>query len=585
MWENISILLEKIFLMLGGMAVFMVGMKNMSQNLERVAGSKMRTLMGKISNNRFAGVGIGAAVTALMNSSAATTVMLVGFVNVGVISLVQATTIIMGANIGTTISAQIFAFAGESDGLSATGVFALISMLGLILTMVTKKDQLRQVGQIMIGIGFIFIGLKFLSIAVGGLVKNEYWGEKIRSMFIAIGKGETFRIWQMIVLFLLGMLLTALMQSSAAMTGLVISLAGQGLISIEMAIFITLGSNIGTCFTSIFASFGANVNAHRTAVLHLVFNVVGCIIFIIPMFWLNKIVADWLMSFSSFGADLTAEATIQHAIANFHLIFNVLTTLLLLPFTNVLVKFVSTVIPEGKENPTTGKENEFHFIDARFLETPPMAVPQVRKEIIGMADLAFENYKRSLKMLTDGDFSDKDNFDETEKRINKLNRSITKFCTQLSSKELSDLDEKKISAFFRNVSDLERIGDYAVNLTEYAARLSEDGGQFSEAARLEISEVDAKISELYRDMIFSFENKDLSHLTHLNATEEEIDRLTDRMQEAHIERMSEGICNSVTGAVYLQVAGNMERIADHMVNVVRSVKTYWKKDLKPSENR
>ncbi|MBO5525570.1 MAG: Na/Pi cotransporter family protein [Clostridia bacterium] len=584
MWSDISVLLEKIFFMLGGMVVFMVGMKNMSQSLERVAGSKMRVLMSKISNNRFAGVGIGAAVTALMNSSSATTVMLVGFVNVGVISLTQATSIIMGANIGTTITAQFFAFAGQGDGISATGIFALLATVGLVLTMVAKKEQIRHVGEILIGLGFIFIGLKFLSGAVGDLVADDYWGEKIRGMFIAIGKGETFEVWQMILLFLLGVFLTGLLQSSAAITGLIISLAGQGLISIEMAIFITLGSNIGTCVTSILASFGASVNARRTAGLHLVFNVLGCVIFIIPMFWLNKIVADWLMTISSFGADITVEATIQHAIANFHLIFNVLTTLILLPFTNVLVKLVSTVIPEGKSSKKE-KDVLFHFIDERFLETPAIAVPQVRKEILSMGDMAFENYKRSLKMLTEGDFSEKSVFDETEKRINKLNHAITSYCTQLSSREISDLDEKKISAFFRNVSDFERIGDYAQNLTEYAARLQEDGGKFSEAARREIAEVDENITSLYADCRYGFENKDLSRYEQLNATEETIDRLTNGMEEAHIGRLNEGICSSATGAVYLQVAGNLERIADHMVNVAKSVKTYWRKDVKPVETK
>ena len=462
-WEYISVLLENLFLMLGGMAVFMVGMKTMSHSLEQAAGSKMRALMGKISNNRFAGVGIGAAVTALMNSSSATTVMLVGFVNVGVMALSQATTIIMGANIGTTISAQIFAFAGEGDGLSVTGIMALISLLGVMLNMIAKKDITKQIGNIMVGIGFIFIGLKFLSIAVNKLVGHDYWGVAIREMFVAIGNGETFVFWQMMVLFLLGVLLTAALQASSAITGLVISLAGSGLISMPMAIFITLGTNIGTCFTSIIASMGTNVNARRTAALHLTFNIVGCIIFIVPLFFLNAQVSDLLLSIT-FGLE-DEEAIIQHAIANFHLVFNVLTTLFLLPFTNALVKFVEKIVPETEEKGEK-ETSVLRFIDRRFLESPPIAVSLVRKEIIGMANLAFTNYKRSLKMLTEGDFSDKEEFDKTENVINKLNKEITSFCIQLSSKELSQADEKKISAFFHNVSDLERIGDHMMNIAK-----------------------------------------------------------------------------------------------------------------------
>lgn len=570
-WEYISVLLENLFLMLGGMAVFMVGMKTMSHSLEQAAGSKMRALMGKISNNRFAGVGIGAAVTALMNSSSATTVMLVGFVNVGVMSLSQATTIIMGANIGTTISAQIFAFAGEGDGLSVTGIMALISLLGVMLNMIAKKDITKQIGNIMVGIGFIFIGLKFLSIAVNKLVGHDYWGVAIREMFVAIGNGETFVFWQMMVLFLLGVLLTAALQASSAITGLVISLAGSGLISMPMAIFITLGTNIGTCFTSIIASMGTNVNARRTAALHLTFNIVGCIIFIVPLFFLNAQVSDLLLSIT-FGLE-DEEAIIQHAIANFHLVFNVLTTLLLLPFTNVLVKFVEKIVPETEEKEEKEK-SVLRFIDRRFLESPPIAVSLVRKEIIGMANLAFTNYKRSLKMLTEGDFADKEEFDKTENVINKLNKEITSFCIQLSSKELSQADEKKISAFFHNVSDLERIGDYADNITEYAERLREENGKFSPEALAEIAETDKNIDTMFANVLHCFEYRDTSVFPAIDKAEDNIDDLTNKMQEAHIQRMNEGKCTSETGAIYLQLSGNLERIGDHMMNIAKSVRTY-----------
>lgn len=577
MWDNISMLLENLFLILGGMTVFMMGMKIMSNNLEQAAGSKMRAMMGKISNNRLAGVGIGAAVTALMNSSGATTVMLVGFVNVGVISLAQATAIIMGANIGTTISAQIFAFAGESSGLSVTGIFALISLIGLILTMAGKKELIKQIGYIMIGIGFIFIGLSYLSGSVNKLIADPYWGDKINGMFIAIGRTEEFVVWQMIVLFILGMVITALVHSSAAVTGIVISLAGGGLITMNMAIFITLGSNIGTCFTSIVASFGTNVNARRTAVIHLAFNVIGCFIFIIPLFFLQNQVSELLLSISKFGAEAGAESVVQHAIANFHLIFNVVTTLLLLPFTNLLVKFASKVIPDKQDTSVSELHGKISRLDSHVLEAPSLAITLVRKEIVRMANLAFANYKRSLRMLVDLDFSEKQVFDEVEDALNALNKEITSFCIRLSSKELSMADERKVSAFFRNVSDLERIGDYAQNITEYAARLKEDDGKFSADALAEISATDEKIGALFSSVLHCLEYRDLSVMPAVNATENDIDRLTDNMQAAHIERMNKGYCNPATGAVYLQLSGNLERIADHMVNVANSVSTYVKK--------
>lgn len=576
MWDNISMLLENLFLILGGMTVFMMGMKIMSNNLEQAAGSKMRAMMGKISNNRLAGVGIGAAVTALMNSSGATTVMLVGFVNVGVISLKQATAIIMGANIGTTISAQIFAFAGASNGLSVTGIFALISFVGLILTMVGKNELIKQVGHIMIGIGFIFIGLNYLSGSVNKLIADPYWGDKINGMFIAVGRTEEFVLWQMIVLFILGMVITALVHSSAAVTGIVISLAGGGLITMNMAIFITLGSNIGTCFTSIVASLGTGVNARRTAVIHLAFNVIGCVIFIIPLFFLQNQVSEILLAVSSFGAEAGSESIVQHAIANFHLIFNVVTTLILLPFTNLLVKFASAVIPDKTETTTSAAQEGVARLDGHILESPAIAITQVRKEIVRMANLAFANYKRSLRMLVDLDFSEKQVFDDVEDALNDLNKEITSFCIRLSSKDLSMADERKVSAFFRNVSDLERIGDYAQNITEYAAKLKEDDGKFSADALVEIAETDEKIGVLFSNVLHCLEYRDMSVISTIDAAEDDIDHLTDNMQAAHIERMNKGLCNPSTGAVYLQLSGNLERIADHMVNVANSVKTYVK---------
>lgn len=558
---DVLTLINSMFFILGGIAVFMVGMNMMGSNLETAAGKSMRRLMAKATKNRFLGVGTGAAVTAIVNSSAATTVMIVGFVNVGLMTLTQAASVIMGANIGTTISAFIMALSSAGGAFSVAAVFALIAFVGFVLTLVGKKDKIKRIGNILEGIGLIFVGLHVMSGAVSELLDGEI-GNIVADMFVALGNGNAVLTWEIPVLFILGALLTAAMQSSAALTAIIISLASNNLISLQMAMCIILGANVGTCLTSLISSMGASVNAKRTAMVHLLFNVAGCFIFIWPVAFAGGPIADCLNSIIP---------QTQWQIAIFHMIFNLLTTAILLPFVNYLVKLACIIVRDkkGEDHP-----EEYETLDKRFLKTPAIAVGQARKEILRMGNEAFANYKRSLDMLLSGDLSQKELFAETEKNINENNRYITSFLVKLSLEDLAEADENKVSSFYHVTSDIERIGDYAENIVEYAQKMVEDKAQFSDHAKAEILEMDGHLTNLYKHVQSTFSEIDLKYIQAVEAEEQATDEVCEKMQAAHLRRTSEGRCTPEAGAIYLQLAINMERIGDHMHNIANSVKTY-----------
>lgn len=559
--NDVLVIFNSAFFILGGVAVFMVGMNMMGASLEAAAGKSMRRLMAKATGNRFLGVATGAAVTAIVNSSSATTVMIVGFVNVGLMTLTQAASVIMGANIGTTISAFIMALSSLGGAFSIAAVFAFIAFVGFVLNLVVKNQQLKKIGVIFEGVGLIFIGLNVMSVAVGELMEGNI-GAEVSNMFIALGKDSRHLTWEILVLFLLGAALTAALQSSAALTAIVISLSGAGLISLQMAMCIILGANVGTCVTSLISSMGASVNAKRTAMVHLLFNVTGCVIFIIPVAFAGGYIAQFINSLIP---------KTQWQIAVFHMIFNLITTLLLLPFIKILVKIACVIVPE-KVGEALAEDGE--TLDKRLLKTPAIAVGQVRKEILKMGEEAYANYKRSVDMLIKGDLSQKDEFDATEKSINENNRYINSFLVKLSLEDLAETDEKKISSFYHVTSDIERIGDYAENIVEYAERMILEKSEFSEHAKAEILEMDGHITELYKLVGAAFSEIDLKYIPDIEREEQATDDVCTKMQEAHLRRMTQNSCTPAAGAVYLQLALNLERIGDHMHNIANSIKAY-----------
>lgn len=546
----VQTILEELFLMLGGIVVFMFGMKMMGSNLEKAAGNNMRNLLGKITNNRLVGVGIGAGVTAIINSSAATTVMLVGFVNIGLMTLKQAAAVIMGANIGTTITAQIVSL--QSFNLfDINAIFSLVAAVGFFMSM-SKKDGVKRGGLILFGLGMIFIGLRVMSISVNAVM------DEVPSVTDIFKKVDN-----VFLLLLVGIVFTALIQSSSAVTGIVIVFAGSGILSLQMALFITLGSNVGTCITAMLASIGTSTNAKRTAIIHLLFNVIGCLIVFVPLYIWQDAIAVALEKISG--------SSVERQIANFHTLFNIAVTLILLPFINLLVTLAVKIIPEKKTG-AKSKEKQLLFLDDRILETPPIAVAQIKREILNMADISFDNYKLAAEMLINAKTDKIAEIKGTEEVINYFNKELTEYLVKISSLDISDRDEKLLGTYYHVISDIERIGDYAENLMEDAEKMKKDEVAFSEQAREELDGMCAKIDKLYCDTIEIFDTGNTEKMNELNAIEDEIDEAKSVLSEAHIERLNKGQCTPASGAIYLSVASNLERIADHMVNIAYSVK-------------
>ena len=553
-----------MLLLFGGVAAFIIGMNMMGSNLETAAGKSMRRLMSKATKNRFLGVATGAAVTVIVNSSSATTVMIVGFVNVGLMTLAQAVPVVMGANIGTTVTAFVTAISTTGAEFQITALFAFVAFVGVLMSMIGKRDKIKHIGAILQGLGLIFIGMNVMSSSMGDMLSDDSIKSAVEGVFKAIGgTGGVPSWWQIIVLFLLGALLTGLMQSSAAITAIAISLASSSLISLPMAMFIIMGTNVGTCVTALFSSMGTSVNARRTAIVHLLFNLIGSIVFIIPLAFTSSYIANFLNSFIP---------SVSWQIAIFHMVFNLLTTGLLIGFIKYLVKLACLIVPDKSGAAAASDEHE--MLDKRLLRTPAIAVGQVRKELTYMGKLAFENYKRGLNMLLTGDMGEVDEFAKTEKYINDYNSYISSFLVKLSLLELAEADEKKVSSFYHVASDIERIGDYAENIVEYAVRMREAKESFSEHAKAEIKEMDEHISELYKQVAHSFADIDLKNIDNIEREESATDDVCKKMQEAHLRRVNENRCSVEAGAIYLQLAINMERIGDHLHNIANSVKTY-----------
>lgn len=447
--------IEAILAMLAGIGIFLIACGMMSSNLEAISSSKLRTLFQKVSGNKIIGVGIGLVTTAAIQSSGATTVMVLGFVNAGIMSLAQAATIIYGANIGTTVTGQIVALGMTSgNAISTTVIFSAFSGIGALVSLFTKKDNLKKWGGIFSGFGMLFVGLSMMSAAMG--VFSELDAVKV---FLS-------RIDNVILLVLIGTVLTAIIQSSSVMTSIAITMVVTGLISLDQGIYLTMGSNIGSCVVAMIAGLGSGKNAKRTALIHLFFNVGGVIIFVILGFVLS-ILSGGNLNYGVIFAKLFPKAP-QIQLAMFHTIFNVSTVFVALPLTNLLIKTVTKIIPEEEKEPKTVSGYRLYYVDQNMLKTPPIAVDQLKKEIINMADIAMRNYICSLDTICKLDFSKSEQFDKNEKELDYINKELVKFVVELSKLPLNDSDYRYVATTYHTISDLERVGDYAENIMEYA---------------------------------------------------------------------------------------------------------------------
>lgn len=553
---DITAIITSLLTLLAGIGVFLVACQMMSSNLEAASSEKLKKLFSKASDNKLLGVGIGTLGTAAIQSSGATTVMTIGFVNAGIISLAQAATIIYGANIGTTITAQIVAlgmFGGNS--VSTSVIFSAFAGLGAFLSIFAKKNSAKTLGGILAGFGLLFVGLELMSSSMDS--------------FAALDGVKTFLagIRNPLILVALGALFTAIIQSSSVMTSIALAMVVSGLIGIDQGIFLTMGSNIGSCVVAVIAGVTSGTNAKRTALIHLLFNCSGVILFL-----LAALLLGWFdISYGGVFEKMFPSAP-QTQLAMFHTFFNVVTVAVMLPLTRALVSLVKRMIPDKPVSHDA--EFSLRYVDENMLRTPPVAVSQVKREILRMGDIALQNLDRSLEMATQQDFSRLPLFKRAEQELNFINRDLIGFVVRLMGKTgLGEKDRSYLSGTYRSIRDLERIGDYAENIVEYATALSDSGQRFSDDARYEISQLKELLHRLYKLCMDAYQNEDLASLEKANEIEEQIDDFTKTMEEGHIKRMEMGICTPSVGAQYLELSSNAERMADHMINVAKTIRS------------
>lgn len=550
-------IISAILTLLSGIGIFLIACQMMSSNLESASSSKLKNLFAKASKSKLLGVGIGALGTAAIQSSGATTVMVIGFVNAGIISLAQAATMIYGANIGTTITAQIVALGmfGENV-LSTTVIFSAFAGIGAFAMLFSKSDFWKRMGGIFTGFGMLFVGLSLMSSSMSDFAEME----AVKTFLAGISNP--------ILLVLIGAIFTAIIQSSSVMTSIALAMVVTGLITLDQGIFLTIGSNVGSCVVAIVAGVTSGRNAQRTAMIHLIFNVSGAVLFLVASFVMGLFSKD--MSFGNIFHRMFPDVP-QVQLAMFHTIFNVATVIIVLPLTGALVKLVCKMIPDKVE--TDPDSPRLFFVDDNMLLTPPVAVQQTKREIVNMAQIAIGNFNRSLDIVTKLDFTEKDKFAKEENQLNFLNTAIIDYVVKLSKKrQLSEKDHNYLTTTFRTVRDIERIGDYAENIVEYAGMLKESGEKFSSQAVEEIENVRTLINKLYDKIMLAYNDEDLNAFAEADKIEDKIDEYTKHMETSHIARMSLGLCSPDVGAEYLSLSSNAERVADHLINVGKSIR-------------
>lgn len=530
-----------VIALLAGVGIFIAGMNMMGDGLERSAGKGMKKMLGTLTSNRLAGVGVGAGVTAIIQSSSATSVMVIGFVNAGVMTLTQAASILLGANIGTTITGVLVSLKSLNISLYLT----LLAFIGVMMTFI-KNDKVKNVGSILCGLGIIFIGLDLMSDAFGG--------EEIKLFFRNIFEVIDFPL----LLILVGIIFTAIIQSSSAATGIVIIMVGEGALTLESAMFIVLGSNIGTCITALIASFGTGVNARRTAIMHLSFKVVGMIVFTTILWILAKPIANLLQS---------VVPTPQMQVAWFHVCFNVLNTFMLLPFIKYFVKFAEFAV---KDKPSKEELRKLKYVDDLLLKTPPVALMQAKKELEYMTALAKTNLILSKEAIFTGDKNLSKTIAENEAVIDFTNKALTKFLIKLSPL-VTNADEKIIGSYFHVLNDVERIGDHAENFYEIGEQMKDEELEFSDIAKTDITNMFDEVLAMFETATEVFKTTNFQKLEILNQKEEVVDGLKKSLNQGHVQRLATGCCKTELSAYFFSTVSGLERVADHLVNVGYSI--------------
>ncbi len=546
--QDIMQLIQSLIWLLAGVGIFIVGMNFMGDALERSAGAGMKRLLERISNNRFSGVGIGAGVTAIIQSSSATSVMVIGLVNAGVMSLMQATPIIMGANIGTTITGILVALKNDYFNMA----MYLLAFAGVMMGF-AQKEKIKIAGSLCSGLGLIFVGLNIMS------SEQAFGNPLVENMFTEIFKMIDFPL----LLILVGVIFTALIQSSSASTGVVITMVGTGVLPLDLALFIILGANIGTCVTALLASVGANANAKRVALIHCTFNALGTVFFTAIIWLFREPVVNFLVSVFP-GSDAMS---LQMRVSLFHVIFNTTTTCLLLPFVKQLVDYSCAIIKDKKE---MKEELSLRYVDERLLSAPPVALMQVKKEIDYMISLAKENTRFSFVAMETGSKEHNDLICQNERIIDFINSELTGFLIKLSA-VVEGSDERIIGSYFHVLNDLERIGDHAENFNEIGIEMINRNISFSENALCGITKMRDAVIEMFTIASDTFETTHKDRLSELTQLENSVDAMKRELISNHFARLAEGNCSVDVSPYYSSVIVGLERIADHLVNVGYSI--------------
>ena len=529
--------------MAGGLGLFLFGMELMSDSIEKVAGARLRRILEIFTTNRFMGMIVGIIFTGIIQSSSACTVMVVSFVNSGLMNLYQAAGVILGANIGTTITSQLVSF-------NLSKIAPLILLVGVVVMMFTKKEKVRKVAEVVVGFGILFVGLSTMSQAMANM-KNE---PQVVNLLMSLKNP--------FLATLMGFALTAIIQSSSVTVSIVLLLANQDLLPLPITLYIILGCNIGACATAMLASMTGKKDAKRAALIHLLFNIIGTVIIYIALFVAGDQIVELIKSISADNGRF---------VANAHTLIKIAQVIMLFPFTGWLVKMTYLIVPGEDQKVGYRESYQLKYIGDKVVFNPATAVVEVVKELERMASLAEENLNRAMNALITLDEEDIEEVYEVEKNINFLNHAITDYLVKINQTTLPIEDLNSLGALFHVVNDIERIGDHAENVADAARQRKEEGVSISKEAQKELGDMLEMVNKIIRYAVEMFAKSDETHMQEIITLEDQVDEKERELQKKHVERLTKGECSPEAGMIFSDIVSGLERVADHATNIAEWV--------------
>ena len=543
--EGLKMSFGTILTMAGGLGLFLFGMELMSDSIEKVAGARLRRILEIFTTNRFMGMIVGIIFTGIIQSSSACTVMVVSFVNSGLMNLYQAAGVILGANIGTTITSQLVSF-------NLSKIAPLILLVGVVVMMFTKKEKVRKVAEVVVGFGILFVGLSTMSQAMANM-KNE---PQVVNLLMSLKNP--------FLATLMGFALTAIIQSSSVTVSIVLLLANQDLLPLPITLYIILGCNIGACATAMLASMTGKKDAKRAALIHLLFNIIGTVIIYIALFVAGDQIVELIKSISADNGRF---------VANAHTLIKIAQVIMLFPFTGWLVKMTYLIVPGEDQKVGYRESYQLKYIGDKVVFNPATAVVEVIKELERMASLAEENLNRAMNALITLDEEDIEEVYEVEKNINFLNHAITDYPVNINQTTLPIEDLNSLGALFHVVNDIERIGDHAENVADAARQRKEEGVSISKEAQKELGDMLEMVNKIIRYAVEMFAKSDESHMQEIVTLEDQVDEKERELQKKHVERLTKGECSPEAGMIFSDIVSGLERVADHATNIAFAITT------------